>query len=84
MPTVLSRVKHKNKIVQKIGKTNIYESSAYTMYWHNDGTKERFTKKGKRTGRIKGNQFVSLATNMNYKNNIKRFALKMKKAIDKI
>jgi hypothetical protein len=84
MPTVLARVKRKNKVAYKIGKTNIYESSAYTMYWHNDGTKNRYTKKGKFTGRIKGNKFATMAIKLNRENNIRRFALKMKKALDKI
>jgi hypothetical protein len=84
MPTVVLGVKSKNPIKKIIGNTTIYESSAYTRYWNSDGTKERYTKSGRYTGRIKGTKFTDIALKSTQKISFDRFIKKMKKELDKL
>ena len=84
MPTVVLGVKGKNSIKKIIGKTSIYESSAYTRYWQSDGTKDRYTKSGRYTGKIKGTGFTDIALKSTQQLSFDRFTKKMKKELDKL
>lgn len=84
LPTVVFGVKRANKVIKTIGNTDIYESSAYTRFWHNDGTKPRFTEAGRYTGKIKPTNFTDNAVRLTQQTTMDRFVSKMKKEIEKL
>ncbi len=84
MPTVVLGVKGKNPPKEIKGNTTIYASSAYTRYWHNDGTKERYTQDGRYTGKITGTSFTDIAVKTTQGEAMRRFTFKMKKVLEKL
>lgn len=84
LPTVVFGVKRANKVKYTAGNTDVYESSAYTRFWHNDGTEFRTTKDGVWTGRIRPTHFTDNAVRLTQQTTMDRFVSKMKKEIEKL